>query len=185
MTKVRLAFMRRFPEVIISGLLLGVVAIAVLVVAGADKHFAGWLLGATCVVALAAAVPYTYWFRADDHGLTLVRLLVRRRIPWGAVQGLDLRFHTDPDTDYRYVALHIRLSGRRATRPSIARRLRPGPLIGRISITDKHLPRGTEPRELADLFALFGDRGVPIDEPEYVNTVLAAHGRPALPAPTA
>ncbi|WP_370380246.1 PH domain-containing protein [Catenulispora sp. GAS73] len=173
----RLAFMRRFPEAITSGLLLGLVAIVVLVAVGAD-NFVGWLLGAACVIALAAAVPYSYWLRADDRGLTLVRLLVRRRIPWQAVRGLDLRFHKDPNTNYRYVAVHIRLSARRATRPSIARRLGPGPLCGRISIADK-------PRELANLFALFGDRGVPIDEPEYVNSVLAAHGLPALPVPTA
>ncbi|GAA1957379.1 PH domain-containing protein [Catenulispora subtropica] len=183
MTTVRLAYMRRYLETLVSGLLLGLAAIPVLVYQRAD--FAGWLLGAVCVVALAAAVPYTYWFRADDQGLTLVRLLARRRIPWRAVQGLDLRFHRDSNTGARHAAVHIRLKPLRATRPSVARRLRPGPLIGRLSITDECPPCGTEPQALADLFAVFGDRGVPIDEREYVNAVRAAHGRPALSAPTA
>ncbi|GAA1957207.1 hypothetical protein GCM10009838_11480 [Catenulispora subtropica] len=178
----RLAFMRRFPEMFTGGLLLGVAAIFVLVFNGAD--FAGWLLGAACVVVLAAAVPYAYWLRADDQGLILVRLLIWRRIPWRAVQGLELRFHRESN-GYKYMALHIRLKALPATRPSVARRLRPGPLVGRLAVTREYLPRGTEPRALADLFALFGDRGVPINEHEYVNAVLAAHGRPGLPASTA
>lgn len=172
MTTVRLAFMRRFPEAVASGLLLGIAGIAVIVYTGASKHFLGWLLGGACVVGLAAAVP-------------LVRLLVRRRIPWQAVQGLHLGFRTDRN-GYSSVTVRISLSISGTARPGIVRRLRSYPLVGRMQTTRmqttrRYHPLGKEPRAVADLFALFGDRGVPIGGHEYVNAILARHGRPALP----
>jgi hypothetical protein len=173
MARLRLAFLLRPAEFSLVG--FGV-ALYVLIVVSATHlvpiRIGVMVLLAAIVSGLSPALRAAYWLRAGGDGLTLVRLLIPRSYPWSAVQGLAMEFDEDEETGRHQVGLRIRLSAPKGRRP--------GPLLGRLRTTRDDLPKGTEPAVLADLFALFGDRGLPVDRPEFANAVLAAHGRPAL-----
>ncbi|MGW2253287.1 hypothetical protein ACWCXH_24270 [Kitasatospora sp. NPDC001660] len=128
------------------------------------------------VIAAGAAValpaPRTFRLRADDRGLTLSRMLLRRRYRWQDVTGLEMDFGEDSETGSPRLALRLRLT---TTRPAGC-----GPALGTLPTTGDRRPRGTEPPELADLFTLLDRHGVRPDAPDYAALVLAAHGRPPL-----
>lgn len=180
MTKVRLAFLGRKGETFTVACMLDLLVATVFTMTGISLSgnvlFLVILIMVLAIVGPTLTVPSAFWLQADDDRLTLVRLLLfRRTLPWSAVQGLAMRFHEE-DEPYRHrLTLCVRLPDTRDNERF------PGPFIGTITVTDDDRPRGTEPRELADLFALFGERGLPVDEPEFANSVLAAHGRPPLP----
>lgn len=181
MTKVRLAFLGRKGEAFAAACMLDLLVATVLTMAGISLSdnvlFLVVLIMVLTIVGLTLMVPGAFWLQADDDGLTLVRLLLfRRTLPWSAVQGLAMRFHEE-DEPYRHrLTLCVRLPDARDKDRF------PGAFIGTNTITDDDRPRGTEPRELAHLFALFGERGLPVDKPEFADSVLAAHGLPPLPA---
>ncbi|MFD0408896.1 hypothetical protein [Kitasatospora sp. NPDC127116] len=174
MRTVRLAFMRQWGGNIGIGLVLAVVAMPALVGSGATGPGEATLIGALIAVAVAVAVPHTCWLREDEQGLTLVRLLVPRRYPWSEIRGLVMEFGEEVETSGHHVTLRLRL----ADPPGRFW----GPQLGRIGVTGDDLPRGTEPRALAELFAVFGRRGLPVDRPEFANEVLHVRGLPPLPS---
>ncbi|MFJ7906736.1 PH domain-containing protein [Kitasatospora sp. NPDC096204] len=131
--------------------------------------FIGVLIGG----AAAAGVPHTFRLREDEDGLTLVRLLATRRYAWSEISGLAMEFGEEVETSGHHVTLRLRLvdpPGRFW-----------GPQLGRIDVTEDDRPRGVEPRALAELFAVFGRHGVPVDQPEFANAVLHVYGLPPLP----
>ncbi|WBO68672.1 PH domain-containing protein [Streptomyces camelliae] len=172
MTTVRLAFMRPTWEMVLYGCLPALLTVIVLSETGTAGPRTAMLIAAGIVV-IAGATPHTYWLRADANGLTMTRLLVRRTYPWPAVHGLRMRFREDGEVGGRYVTLQLRLTDPPG--------LHWGPFLGKLTVSDGDLPRGTEPRALADLFALFGTYGLHVDHPEFANAVLAAHRLPPLP----
>ncbi|WP_225094508.1 hypothetical protein [Streptomyces sp. CoH27] len=173
MTTVRLAFMRRTGEMVFYGCILAFLTVIVLSETGTAGPGTCMLIAAVIVAVIAAATPHTYWLRADANGLTMTRLLVRRTYPWPAVHGLTMWFQEEAETGAHRVTLRLRLTDPPG--------LNWGPLLGKLTVTDDDLPRGTEPRALADLFALFGTYGLHVDRTEFADAVLAAHGLPPLP----
>ncbi|MFJ9605968.1 hypothetical protein ACIRS1_06365 [Kitasatospora sp. NPDC101176] len=161
------------------------------------------LLSGAAVLCAALPVPYGFWVRADEHGLTLVRAFVPRRYRWRDIDGLTMDAGRDTDSGIPRLVLLLRLNpDPRATarpvrsRPSL-RSLRPlaslrgpgradrgtrlhGPVLGILGTTRDGLPRGTESRRLADLFDLLRRHGVPFEDHRYADLVLTAHGYPAL-----
>ncbi|MFE6056357.1 hypothetical protein ACFQ6N_36910 [Kitasatospora sp. NPDC056446] len=175
MTTVRLAFMRRRVDIIGVGCLLALAAVIVLNETGAVGVGPTLLTGAAIVAAVTLGVPHTFRLREKETGLAVVVLLVPKRYSWAELRGLAMEFDEEPETGAHRLRLRLRL----ADPPG---RLW-GPLLGELVTTDEDRPRGGEPRALAELFALFGRRGLPVDRPEFANAVLAAHGLPPLPPP--
>ncbi|MFD0327487.1 hypothetical protein ACFQZC_02780 [Streptacidiphilus monticola] len=175
MTTLRLARIRRRGDVIAVACVLGIAtALALSTTRAAEGEC--WLAGAVVVAVLSVGVPRTFWLRADEHGVTLVRLFVPRRYAWSDVRGIAVDFGEDPDTDARHARLRLHLADPPGHRW--------GPLLAGLPVTDDKLPRGGEPRELAELLALFGRRGLPVGPPAFADAVLAAQGLPAPgPAP--
>lgn len=83
-----------------------------------------------------------------------------------------MAFGEDPDSD----AARLTLSLRMTTTPATGR----GPVVGVLGLVSGHQPRGTEPRRLAELFALLAAHGVPLADPAFADRLLAAHGLPPL-----
>ncbi|WP_316528518.1 hypothetical protein [Kitasatospora brasiliensis] len=175
MRTVRLAFMRQWGSNIGIGCALALVASITLGGSGAVGPGAATLIGVLIAAGVAVGLPYTFWLREDEDGLTVVRLLVPRRYAWSEIRGLAVEFHEEIETSAHQAVLRLRLTdppGRYW-----------GPSLGRIDVTDDDRPRGVEPPALAELFALFGRHRLPVDQPEFANAVLNAHGLPRLPPP--
>ncbi|MFI8460683.1 hypothetical protein [Kitasatospora sp. NPDC085464] len=175
MTTVRLAFMRRRVDAIGVGCLLALIAVIVLSGTGAAGVGPTLLIGAAIAAAAAVGGPRTFWLREEETGLTVVRLLVPKHYTWSQIGGIAMDFAEEPETSAHQVRLRLRLvdpPGRFC-----------GPFLGELTITDDDRPRGVEPRALAELFALFGRHGLPVDRPEFANAVLSAHALPPLPPP--
>ncbi|MFF7994544.1 hypothetical protein ACFZDG_32780 [Kitasatospora xanthocidica] len=175
MTTVRLAFMRRWADAVGIGCVLGLVTAVVLSETGAAGLGTTLLIAAAVAAVTGAAGPRTFLLREEETGLTLVRLLVPTHYPWSQIRGLAMDFGAEEDSGAHRVRLRLRL----ADPPGRFR----GPLLGELTITEDDRPRGVEPRALAELFALFGRHGLPVDRPEFANAVLSAHGLPPLPPP--
>lgn len=183
---VRLGFLWRA-----AGAPIGCVLALAMGVALADSGDAGrmgavpaLLLSSAAVLGVALPVPYGFWLRADDHGLTLVRAFVPRRYRWRDIQGLTMDAGQDADSGAHRLVLLLRLTPAprrtaRAARIARAAHLY-GPVLGILGTTRDGLPRGTEPRRLAELFDLLRRHGVPFDDRRYADLVLTAHGYPAL-----
>ncbi|MEV7599018.1 hypothetical protein AB0O91_16700 [Kitasatospora sp. NPDC089797] len=198
---VRLAFLWRAagaPVGCVLALAMGVV-LAQTGVAGRLGAVPALLLSGTAVLGIALPVPYGFWLRADPDGLTLVRAFVPRRYRWQDIVGLTMEADEDPDSGAARLVLLLRLVPARTVRAArTARTVRTagsasaeraarvhGPVLGILGTTPDGLPRGTEPRALAELFDLLRRHGVPLEDPRYADLVLIAHGYPALARPTA
>ncbi|MFJ8622189.1 hypothetical protein ACIRD3_05020 [Kitasatospora sp. NPDC093550] len=175
MTTVRLAFVRRRVDIIGVGCVLGLITAIVLSETGAAGVGTTLLIAAAVVAATVAGAPRTFWLRESETGLTVVRLLVPTHHTWSEIRGLAMHVDEEPETSAHRVQLRLRLVHPRGRSW--------GPFLGRLTLTDDDRPRGTEPRALAELFALFGRHGLPVDRPEFANAVLSAHGLPPLPPP--
>ncbi|MEU9044966.1 MULTISPECIES: hypothetical protein [unclassified Kitasatospora] len=174
---IRLAFMRRRADVIGVGCLPALIAAIVLSSTGATSVGTTLLIGAAIVAAVTVGAPRTFWLRETESGLTVVRLLVAKHYTWSEIRGMAMDFDEEQENSAHRVRLRLRLvdpPGRFW-----------GPLLGELTITDDDRPRGVEPRALAELFALFGRHGLPVDRPEFADAVLSAHGLPPLPPPPA
>ncbi|MGW1173562.1 hypothetical protein ACWD4P_07555 [Kitasatospora sp. NPDC002543] len=174
MRTVRLSFMRRWGSNIGIGCVLGLVVSIVLVGAAATAPGEATFLGLLVAVAVAVAVPHTFRLREEEDGLALVRLLVPRRYAWSEIRGLRMEFGEEIETGGHHVTFRLCLvdpPGRFW-----------GPQLGRIDVTEDDRPRGVEPRALAELFAVFGRHGLPVDRPEFANEVLHVYGLPRLPS---
>ncbi|MFD7581088.1 PH domain-containing protein [Kitasatospora sp. NPDC059817] len=183
---VRLGFLWRAagaPVGCVLALAMGVV-LADTGAAGRMGAVPALLLSSAAVLGVALPVPYGFWLRADDHGLTLVRAFVPRRYRWRDIQGLTMDAGQDADSGAHRLVLLLRLTPapRRTARAArIARGARLyGPVLGILGTTRDGLPRGTEHRRLAELFDLLRRHGVPFDDRRYADLVLTAHGYPAL-----
>ncbi|MEV8327007.1 hypothetical protein [Kitasatospora sp. NPDC056731] len=183
---VRLGFLWRAagaPVGCVLALAMGVV-LADTGAAGRMGAVPALLLSSAAVLGVALPVPYGFWLRADDHGLTLVRAFVPRRYRWRDIQGLTMDAGQDADSGAHRLVLLLRLTPapRRTARiVRIARGARLyGPVLGILGTTRDGLPRGTEHRRLAELFDLLRRHGVPFDDRRYADLVLTAHGYPAL-----
>ncbi|MFJ8476837.1 PH domain-containing protein [Kitasatospora sp. NPDC094011] len=144
-----------------------------LVATGATDGFTAFVAGCAVGAAALFAAPYTFWLRVDEEGVTLVRCLVRRRFGWAEIDGLAVTFGREEETDGHFVVLRLRLAdppGRVA-----------GPMVGKFGVTDEDTPSGVPPRAMAELFAVFGERGLPVEEAEFANEVLRVRGLPLLP----
>ncbi|MEU1285059.1 hypothetical protein [Kitasatospora sp. NPDC005856] len=167
--------MQRWGGNIGIGCALAMVAMFALVGAGATSPGKATLIGVLIAVAAALAVPHTFWLREDEDGLTLVRLLVPRRYAWSEIRGLAMEFHEEVETSGHHVTLRLRLADPQGRFW--------GPALGRVDVTGDDRPRGVEPPALAELFAVFGRHGLPVDEPEFADTVLHVYGLPPMPPP--
>nr|BFD95760.1 hypothetical protein KitaXyl93_71200 [Kitasatospora sp. Xyl93] len=173
MRTIRLRYTRRRGESLGAGCLLGLATLIALTESGATAPATGVLIAALVAAAVAVGTPYTCWLREEADGLTVVRLLVARRYAWSEIRGLLMEFDEEDETGVRRITLRLRLvdpPGRFW-----------GPLFGQFTVTDEDRPRGVEPRALAELFALFGRHGLPVDRPEFADAVLSLHGLPRLP----
>ncbi|MER7673970.1 hypothetical protein ABTY61_36685 [Kitasatospora sp. NPDC096128] len=181
---VRLAFLWRAagaPVGCLLALAMGIV-LAQTGVAGRLGAVPALLLSGTAVLGVALPVPYGFWLRADTEGLTLVRAFLPRHYPWQDIVGLTMEADEDPDSGAARLVLLLRLApapGTAAARSERERRIH-GPVLGAVGTTPDGLPRGTEPRHLAELFDLLRRHGVPLEDPRYADAVLTAHGYPAL-----
>ncbi|MFI2612953.1 hypothetical protein [Kitasatospora sp. NPDC018614] len=165
--------MRRWGGNVGAGCGLALVVMVALVGAGAAGAGEACLVGLLVGAAVAVAAPHTFWLREEEDGLTLVRGLVPRRYAWSEIRGLSMEFHEEVETSAHEVVLRLRL----ADPPGRSW----GPLLGKVDVTDDDRPRGAEPRALAELFALFGRRGLPVDEPGFADEVLHVYGLPRMP----
>ncbi|MEU4303089.1 PH domain-containing protein [Kitasatospora aureofaciens] len=170
---VRLWFMQQRGELAGVGSMVGLVAAAVLTETGTVGGGAAFLVMAAIVAVAALAAPHAYWLRADEDGLTLVRLLVPRHYAWADVRGLAMELGRDEENDGHHLTLRLRL----AEPPGRFW----GPRLGRIDVTDEDTPEGVPPRALAELFAVFVEHELPVDLPEFANEVLRVRGLPRLP----
>ncbi|MEU9076952.1 hypothetical protein [Kitasatospora sp. NPDC048538] len=177
-TTVRLGGIRPQADVIGCGCLLAMLTAIVLSTTGAVSTGPCLLIAAGIVAAVAVGVPRTSLLRADEQGLALVLLAVPRRYAWQDVRGLAVDVGEEPETGAHRAVVRLRLADRPAGRGGRHR----GPLLAVLALTEDDRTRGIERRELAELFALFGGRSLPVDRPDLANAVLAAHGLPALPA---
>ncbi|GAB7183818.1 hypothetical protein ATKI12_3649 [Kitasatospora sp. Ki12] len=175
MTTLRLAFMRRWADAAGIGCVLGLITVIVLSETGATGVGTTLLTAAAVAAVTGAAGPRTFRLREEEAGLTLVRLLVPTHYTWEQIRGLAMDFGEEQDGGAHRVRLRLRL----ADPPGRFQ----GPLLGELTVTEDDRPRGVEPRALAELFALFGRHGLPVDRPEFANAVLSAHGLPPLPPP--
>ncbi|MBD0693618.1 hypothetical protein [Streptomyces sp. CBMA123] len=179
---VRLAFLWRAagaPLGCLLALAMGI-ALARTGVAGRLGAVPALLLSGTAVLGIALPVPYGFWLRADAQGLTLVRAFLPRRYRWQDIAGLTMETDEDPDSGAARLVLLLRLVPA-ATPVRTERRDRVhGPVIGALGTTADGLPRGTEPRHLAELFDLLRRHGIPLEDRRYADLVLTAHGYPAL-----
>ncbi|MFD4656981.1 hypothetical protein ACFWP2_15300 [Kitasatospora sp. NPDC058444] len=165
--------MQRWGSNIGIGCALALVAMFALVGSGAAGPGGATLIGVLAAVAAAIAVPHSYWLREEEDGLTLVRLLVPRRYAWSEIRGLAMEFEEETETSGHHVTLRLRLvdpQGRFW-----------GPVLGRVDVTGDDRPRGVEPPALAELFAVFGRHGLPVDDPEFADAVLHVYGLPLTP----
>ncbi|MFE4977575.1 hypothetical protein ACFRAR_36395 [Kitasatospora sp. NPDC056651] len=173
MRTVRLSFMHQWGSNIGIGCALALVASVALGGSGATGPGAATLIGVLIAVGVAVGVPHTFWLREEESGLTVVRLLLPRRYAWSEIRGLAMEFHEEIETGGHEVILRLRLTdppGRFW-----------GPLLGRVDVTEDDRSRGFEPAALAELFALFGRHGLPVEQPDFANAVLSLHGLPRLP----
>ncbi|MFD7497184.1 hypothetical protein ACFV8T_33315 [Streptomyces sp. NPDC059832] len=172
---VRLGFLWRFSGVG-PGCLLALLVAVVLGASGAVNRLGvgpSLLVVAAVVPVVALPAPMSFWVRADSEGLTLSRALLRRRYCWRDITGLDMTFGEDPDSDAARLTMRLRLT----TTPATGR----GPLVGVLGLAAGHQLRGTEPRQLTDLFTLLAAHGVPLSDSGFADRLLAAHGLPPLP----
>ncbi|MER7845758.1 hypothetical protein ABTZ03_17630 [Kitasatospora sp. NPDC096077] len=196
---VRLAFLWRAagaPVGCVLALAMGI-ALAQTGVAGRLGAVPALLLSGTAVLGIALPVPYGFWLRADTDGLTLVRAFLPRRYRWQDIVALTMEADEDPDSGAARLVLLLRLVPVRTVRAArTARSVRSartarsetaeradrvhGPVLGILGTTPDGLPRGTEPRHLAELFDLLRRHGIPLEDPRYADLVLTAHGYPAL-----
>ncbi|MFJ4188820.1 hypothetical protein [Kitasatospora sp. NPDC089509] len=193
---VRLAFLWRAagaPVGCVLALAMGIV-LAQTGVAGRLGAVPALLLSGTAVLGIALPVPYGFWLRADTDGLTLVRAFLPRRYRWQDIVALTMEADEDPDSGAARLVLLLRLVPARTVRTArTARTVRTarsetaeradrvhGPVLGILGTTPDGLPRGTEPRHLAELFDLLRRHGIPLEDPRYADLVLTAHGYPAL-----
>ncbi|WP_188304573.1 hypothetical protein [Streptomyces sp. CBMA123] len=131
-----------------------------------------FLIALTVAAAALFATPYTFWLRADEQGVTLVRYLLPRRFAWSELHGLAMEFGEEVESGRHHLTLRLWLAdppGRVC-----------GPLLGKVTVTDEDTPAGVPPRSMAELFALFGERGLPVEEAEFANEVLRVRGLPPL-----
>ncbi|MEV7596049.1 hypothetical protein AB0O91_01505 [Kitasatospora sp. NPDC089797] len=165
--------MQMRTDLIPVGVLPMVATGAVLVGTRAADGFTAFVVGFAVGAAALFAAPYTWWLRADGQGVTLVRCLLRRRFGWAGIDGLAMEFRREEESDRQVLVLRLRLAdppGRVA-----------GPLVGRVAVTDESTPSGVPPRAMAELFAAFGERGLPVEEAGFANEALRVHGLPPLP----
>ncbi|MFD8702830.1 hypothetical protein ACFV1W_09470 [Kitasatospora sp. NPDC059648] len=165
--------MQQRGELVGVGSILGLVAAVVLAESGTVGGGAAFLVMAAIVAVAAFAAPHAYWLRADEGGLTLVRLLVPRHYAWADLRGLAMELGRDEENDGHHLTLRLRL----AEPPGRFW----GPRLGRIDVTDEGTPEGVPPRALAELFAVFVEHRLPVDLPEFANEVLRVRGLPQLP----
>ncbi|MFD9692301.1 hypothetical protein ACFXPX_16445 [Kitasatospora sp. NPDC059146] len=155
------------------GFTLMVVTGVALAVTGAVDAFGAFLVAALVAAAALFATPYAFWLRADEQGVTLVRYLLPRRFAWAELRGLAMEFDEDEEIGRRCLTLRLGLAdppGRFA-----------GPLLGKVLVTREDAPSGVPPRAMAELFAVFGERGLPVEEAGFANEVLRVRGLPKLP----
>ncbi|MFD7450853.1 hypothetical protein [Kitasatospora sp. NPDC059827] len=197
---VRLAFLWRAagaPVGCVLALAMGIV-LARTGVAARLGAVPALLLSGTAVLGVALPVPYGFWLRADTEGLTLVRAFLPRHYRWQDIVALTMETDEDPDSGAARLVLLLRLvpartvrtarTARTATASSSAAAVTAasradrvhGPVLGVLGTTPDGLPRGTEPRHLAQLFDLLRRHGVPLEDPRYADLVLTAHGYPPL-----
>ncbi|MFE3503478.1 hypothetical protein [Kitasatospora sp. NPDC059160] len=200
---VRLAFLWRAagaPVGCVLALAMGIV-LARTGVAARLGAVPALLLSGTAVLGVALPVPYGFWLRADTEGLTLVRAFLPRHYRWQDIVALTMETDEDPDSGAARLVLLLRLVPARTVRTArTARTVRTatasstaaavtaasradrvhGPVLGVLGTTPDGLPRGTEPRHLAQLFDLLRRHGVPLEDPRYADLVLTAHGYPPL-----
>ncbi len=155
MTTVRLAFMRRLGDIIGVGCLLALATVIVISETDAASVGTTVLIAAVIVAVVTVGVPRTFWLREEETGLVVVRLLVAKHYAWSQIRGMSMEFHEETENGAHHVRLRLRLAdppGRHC-----------GPFLGHLTLTDDDRPRGVEPRALAELFALFGRHGLPVD----------------------
>ncbi|MFI9366584.1 PH domain-containing protein [Kitasatospora sp. NPDC053057] len=170
---VRLWFMQQRGEFVGVGSMVGLAVAILLVETGTTDGGAAFLALAAIVAVAAFALPHAYWLRADEDGLTLVRSLVPRRYAWADIRGLAMELGRDAENDGHHLTLRLRL----ADPPGRFW----GPRLGRIDVTEEDTPEGVPRRALAELFAVFVERELPVDLPEFANEVLRVRGLPQLP----
>ncbi|MFE4518536.1 hypothetical protein ACFRMQ_30640 [Kitasatospora sp. NPDC056783] len=173
MRTIRLSAMHQWGSNIGIGCALALVSAVALGGSGATGPGTATLIGVLIAVGVAAGVPHTFWLREEESGLTLVRMLVPRHYAWSEIRGLALEFHEEIETSGHEVILRLRLTDP----PGLFW----GPVLGRVDVTEDDRSRGFEPVALAELFAVFGRRGLPVEQPEFANAVLGLHGLPRLP----
>lgn len=173
---VRLGFLWRFSG-IFPGCALGLALAIVLSASGAVDHLGAGLallIVLAVVPAVALPAPRGFWLRADEDGLTLARPLRRRHYRWPDITRLDMEFGEEIETSAPRITMSLRLT---TTHPD-----RRGPVVGTLDLAAGHELRGTEPRELAELFLVLATHGVPLAEPGFADRALAARGFPPLAA---
>jgi hypothetical protein len=171
---VRLGYLWRFSG-ILPGCLLGLALAVVLGESGAVDHLGAGLsllivFAVVPVVALPA--PRGFWLRADEDGLTLARPLRRRHYRWPDITRLDMEFGEEVETGAPRLTMSLRLTTTHSDRR--------GPVVGTLDLAAGHELRGTEPRELAELFLVLAAHGVPLTEPGFADRLLAVHRLPPL-----
>ncbi|MFJ7250077.1 hypothetical protein ACIQWA_36330 [Kitasatospora sp. NPDC098652] len=155
------------------GFVLMVATAIVLVGTGAIDPLGAFLVAVLVAAAALFATPYAFWLRSDDRGVTFVRYLLPRRFAWAELRGLAMEFGEEVESGSRHLTLRLRL----ADPPGRV----PGPLLGKLPVTQEDTPSGVPSRAMAELFALFGERGLPVEEAEFANEVLRVRGFPPLP----
>ncbi|WP_158845847.1 hypothetical protein [Streptomyces sp. NRRL WC-3742] len=154
-----------FALMVVSGGLLGITR--------AVDPFLVVFIPVVIGVAVFCAAPHTFWLRADDSGITLVKRLVPRRYAWVDVHGLAMEFAQEEDGDGRHLTLRLRLTEPKGRFW--------GPFLCRVPVTEEDTPSGVPPLALAELFAVFGEQRLPVEKPEFANEVLRVRGLPKLP----
>ncbi|MFJ9691959.1 hypothetical protein [Kitasatospora sp. NPDC101183] len=173
MRTVRLASMRMRSEVLGLGVTMLVVSAVLLVATEAVTAGTAVLVSVVVAAATIFVTPHLFWLRADADGITLVKRLVPRRYAWADVHGLAMEFADDAEGDGRHLTLRLRLTEPKGRFW--------GPLIGKVYVTGDDTPSGVPPRAMAELFAVFGERGLPVEAREFANEVLRVRGLPLLP----
>lgn len=173
MRTVRLSSMQMRSERSGVGFVLMVATGIVLAGTGVIDPLGAFLVALLVAAAALFATPYAFWLRVDDQGVTLVRYLLPRRFTWADLHGLAMEFGNEVEGDGRLLTLRLRLADPRGRVP--------GPLLGKFPVTDEDTPEGVPSRAMAELFAVFGERGLPVEEAEFANEVLRVRGLPPLP----
>ncbi|MBV6702615.1 hypothetical protein [Kitasatospora aureofaciens] len=161
---------------LLGGLCLGVSALPTLALGTLVGLLTGdpflEVLGALLImVALVQLLSRGFLVHADEQQITLVRPWSRHRYPWERVVGLVVVTRHDPESSaeqaVRLYLQHPRDSARMTLSPLLMKPIGP-----------YELPSGKRLQLTAETFALFTARGLPVEQPEYVNRVLRAAGLP-------